>query len=45
MRRVVSREVKKELNWKDKVIIKMFPRTFYKVYKTTRRLVIEKILK
>ncbi len=32
MKDVVLNEVKKELNWKERIIIKIFAKTFLKVY-------------
>ena len=36
MRDVVYNVVKDELNWKEKIIVKLFRRTFFKVYNISR---------
>lgn len=33
MKNVVLDEVIKELNWREKIIVKLFKKTFYKMYK------------
>lgn len=33
---VVEDEVIKKLNWKEKIIVKIFNKTFYKVYNISR---------
>lgn len=33
MKDVVLNEVKKELNWKERVVVKIFKKSFIKVYK------------
>lgn len=33
MKNVVLNEVKKELNWKERIVVKIFSKTFYKIYK------------
>ena len=33
MKDVVLNEVKKELNFRERIIVKLFGKTFYKVYK------------
>ena len=36
MRNVVLEEVKNELNFKEKIVVKVFAKTFEKVYNITR---------
>lgn len=38
-------EVIKELNWKEKILVKIFEKTFYKVYHKARIEIINSILK
>lgn len=33
MKDVVLDEVKKALNWRERIIVKLFSKTFYKIYK------------
>ena len=33
MKDVVLNEVMKELSWRERLVVKIFPKTFYKVYK------------
>ena len=33
MKDVVLEEIKKELNWRERIIVKLFKKTFYKMYK------------
>lgn len=33
---VVENEIMKELNWKEKIIVKVFAKTFKKVYNVSR---------
>lgn len=33
MKDVVLDEVMKELNWKERIVVKLFKKTFYKMYK------------
>lgn len=37
MKDVVLNEVKKELNWKERIIVKLFKKTFCSVYKSGMR--------
>lgn len=32
MKDVVKNEIMKELNWKEKIIVKIFSKTFFKIY-------------
>lgn len=41
----ILKEVKKELNLREKIIIRMFPMTFAKVYYTTKIKTIKNICK
>ena len=41
---VVEDEVMKELNWKEKIIVKVFVKTFTKVYNVTRIKIINSII-
>lgn len=41
---VVKDEVIKELNWKEKIIVKLFAKTFDKVYNKCRIKVVNSIL-
>lgn len=45
MKDVVLDEVVKELNWKEKIIVKIFSKEFYKVYNNTRIYIINSIIK
>ncbi|MCI8444564.1 MAG: hypothetical protein HFJ37_05380 [Clostridia bacterium] len=45
MKNKVLKEVKKELNWKEKIIIKIFKKTFSKIYDKMRIVVVNKLLK
>lgn len=42
---VVENEIVKELNWKEKIIVKLFTKTFTKVYNNCRRNIINMMLK
>lgn len=42
---VVKNEIMKELNWKEKIVIIVFTKTFNKVYNITRMNVINSIIK
>lgn len=42
---VVENEVMEELKWKEKIIVKIFNKTFYKVYNISRIKTINKLLK
>lgn len=33
MKKEVIDEIKKELNWKERIIVRVFDKTFFKVYK------------
>lgn len=33
MKDVVLNEVMKELSWRERIVVKIFPKTFYKLYK------------
>lgn len=44
MKKVEYDEVKKELNWKQRIIIRLFPRTFYKVFHISRTMTLNYIL-
>ena len=41
---VVENEVIKELNWKEKIIVKLFAKTFDKVYNKCRIKIVNSIL-
>lgn len=41
----VSDEVTKELNWKEKIIVKIFAKTFNKVHNITRIKIINALIK
>lgn len=45
MRDLVFNKVKKELNWKERIIIRLFPMTFAKVFYTTKIMTIKNICK
>lgn len=45
MNDVLMNEVKKELNWKEKIIIKVFTKTFIKVYNVARINIVNNMLK
>ncbi len=45
MKDVVLNEVKKELNWKERIVIKIFTRTFNKIYNITRIKLVNIIMK
>ena len=45
MKDVVLNEVKKELNWKERIIIKIFTRTFSKIYNIARINIVNEIIK
>ena len=36
MRNVIYKVVKDELNWKEKIIVKLFNKTFLKIYNISR---------
>lgn len=42
---VVEKEVIKELSWKEKIIVKIFNKTFYKVYNISRIKTVNELLK
>ncbi len=42
---VVLKELKKELNWKEKIIVRIFSKTFTKVYNICRINIVNKIIK
>ena len=44
MKDVVENEIIKELNWKEKIIVKVFAKTFNKISNMTRILIINQIL-
>ena len=44
MKDVVLNEIMKELNWKERIIVKVFRKTFIKVANMTRIKVINKII-
>ncbi len=44
MKEVVLNEVKKELNWKERIIVKIFPNTFIKVCNITRIKIINQLI-
>lgn len=44
MKKVEFDEVKKQLNWKQRIIIRLFPRTFYKVFHISRVVTLNYIL-
>ncbi len=41
---VVENEVMKELNWKEKIVVKLFAKTFEKVYNKCRIKIINSML-
>lgn len=45
MKNVVLDEVIKELNWREKIIMKLFVKTFIKVYNIIRIKLVNSILK
>lgn len=45
MNDLVIKDVEKELNWKEKVIVKIFAKTFNKVYSIARIKTVNNILK
>lgn len=45
MKDVVENEVIKELNWKEKIIVKIFNKTFLKVYNISRIRTVNELLK
>ena len=45
MKDVVLDEVKKELNWKERIIVKFFRKTYYKICNTTRIKIVNRLLK
>ena len=45
MRNVVLEEVKNELNFKEKIVVKVFTKTFEKVYNIARIRIINCVLK
>lgn len=45
MNNVVLNEVKKELNWKERIIVKIFRKTFVKVYNIVRIDTVNSILR
>ena len=44
MENVVLNEVKKELNWKERIIVKLFTKTFAKVYNIARIKIVNKLI-
>lgn len=45
MKDVVVNEIKNELNWKEKIIVRIFTKTFNKVYNIGRINTVNNILK
>lgn len=45
MKNTLLKEVKKDLNWKEKIMIKIFKKTFNKIYDKMRIVVVNKLLK
>jgi len=45
MKELVLKEISKELNWKEKIILKIFTKTIIKVYNITRINTLNRILK
>ena len=45
MKDIILDEVVKELNWKEKLTVKLFTKTFKKVYNNTRINIINYLLK
>lgn len=45
MEDVVENEIKKGLNWREKIVVRIFVKTFIKVYNTTRIKIVNSILK
>ncbi len=41
----ILKELSKELNWKEKMIVRIFSKTFYKVYHICRIHIVNKIIK
>ena len=44
MKDVVLNEVKKELNWRERIIVKLFTKTFAKVYNIARIKIVNKLI-
>ena len=44
MKDVVSNEIIKELNWKERIVVRLFRKTFIKIANMTRIKVINKII-
>ena len=44
MKDVVLDEVKKELNWRERIVVKLFTKTFVKVYNITRIKIVNKLI-
>ncbi len=44
MKDVVLNELKKELNWKERIIVKLFTKTFAKVYNIARIKIVNKLI-
>lgn len=45
MKNVVLKEVMKELNWKERIVIKLFTRTFNKIYNIARINIVNEIIR
>ncbi len=45
MEDLVLKELKEELNWKERIILKIFRKTFSKICNTTRIIIINTMLK
>lgn len=45
MKDVVVNEIIKELNWKEKIIVRIFAKTFKKVYNIVRINIVNSLLK
>lgn len=45
MKDVVLDEVKKALNWRERIVVKIFKKTFYKIFNISRILILNKFLK
>ena len=44
MKDAVLNEVKKELNWKERIVLKLFTKTFVKVYNIARIKIVNKLI-
>lgn len=44
MKNEVLKEIKKDLNFKERIIVKLFSKTFYKIFNMSRILILNKFL-